>query len=115
MREACSIHRPARASYMGSWQHSGLTDCRHCDDMTAADIGAPLSPPQLVGLGLCAREAIPLSFIAFTAIGIVLTINGTIGATTHCSFPVIVSRPPIEGTTSARLPLCYASAPPPTC
>lgn len=46
---------------------------------------------KLVGLGLCAREAIPLSFVGFFAIGIMLTINGNIGATTHCSFPVIVS------------------------
>lgn len=34
----------------------------------------------MVGLGLCAREAIPLSFVAFGVIGIVLTINGRIGA-----------------------------------
>ncbi|GAA5886534.1 hypothetical protein JCM6882_001678 [Rhodosporidiobolus microsporus] len=48
------------------------------------DLGA-----TLVGFGLCAREAIPLSFVAFLVIGIVLTINGRIGATLHCTFPVI--------------------------
>ncbi|GAA5900393.1 hypothetical protein JCM8208_005349 [Rhodotorula glutinis] len=44
---------------------------------------------SLVALGLTARQAIPLSFVGFTFIGIVIALNGRIGSTTHCTFPVI--------------------------
>lgn len=55
---------------------------------------------SLVALGLTARQAIPLSFVGFTFIGIVIALNGRIGSTTHCTFPVIV-----------RLSLSLASSP----
>lgn len=42
----------------------------------------------LIGLGLCAREAIPLAFAGFLAVGIVLSLNGRIGSTLHTAFPV---------------------------
>ncbi|BGP19360.1 hypothetical protein JCM10213v2_007449 [Rhodosporidiobolus nylandii] len=43
----------------------------------------------IIGFGLCAREAIPLSFLAFLVIGLVMVFNGRIGAQLHVSFPVI--------------------------
>lgn len=39
-------------------------------------------------MGLCAREAIPLAFAGFFAVGIVLSLNGRIGSTLHTAFPV---------------------------
>ncbi|GAA5920813.1 hypothetical protein JCM3775_003963 [Rhodotorula graminis] len=44
---------------------------------------------SLVALGLTARQAIPLSFVGFTFIGCIIALNGRIGSTTHCTFPVI--------------------------
>ncbi|GAA6013384.1 hypothetical protein JCM10207_000877, partial [Rhodosporidiobolus poonsookiae] len=41
-----------------------------------------------VAYGLTARQAIPLSFLAFFMIGIVLSFTGRIGATLHVTFPV---------------------------
>ena len=37
----------------------------------------------IVSLGLTAREGIPITFFAFFMIGIILTLNGRIGAMTH--------------------------------
>ncbi|BGO94861.1 hypothetical protein NBRC10512v2_006654 [Rhodotorula toruloides] len=70
-----------------TWTAMDVASYWNSDQMAPAtwDLGS-----TLVGLGLCAREAIPLSFVAFFVIGIVLTLNGRIGATTHCSLPVVI-------------------------
>ncbi|GAA5954119.1 hypothetical protein JCM3765_005295 [Sporobolomyces pararoseus] len=52
------------------------------------DLGA-----ALVSYGLTLREAVPITFFAFLSIGIVLSLNGQIGALTHCSFPVLARGP----------------------
>ncbi|BGP27027.1 NCS1 allantoate transporter [Rhodotorula toruloides] len=70
-----------------TWTAMDVASYWNSDQMAPAtwDLGS-----TMVGLGLCAREAIPLSFVAFFVIGIVLTLNGRIGATTHCSLPVVI-------------------------
>ncbi|GAA6009146.1 hypothetical protein JCM11491_005769 [Sporobolomyces phaffii] len=47
----------------------------------------------LVGYGLTLRQAVPVTFFAFFCIGVVLSLNGRIGALTHCSFPVCARGP----------------------
>ncbi|BGP36747.1 hypothetical protein JCM10449v2_000649 [Rhodotorula kratochvilovae] len=45
---------------------------------------------SLIAMGLTAREAIPITFFGFFLCGIIIAVNGRIGASTHCSFPVLV-------------------------
>lgn len=87
-----------------TWSAWDLASYWSSDQLAPAtwDLGS-----TLVGLGLCAREAIPLSFVGFFAIGIMLTINGNIGATTHCSFPVIARSS--FGMVGAYLPILVRS------
>ncbi|GAA5873798.1 hypothetical protein JCM1840_002076 [Sporobolomyces johnsonii] len=61
----------------------------------------------LVGFGLSASVGIPLTFVAFFCIGIVLSLNGRIGALTHCSFPVIARS--TFGIVGAYLPILVRS------
>ncbi|GAA5917236.1 hypothetical protein JCM5296_002403, partial [Sporobolomyces johnsonii] len=61
----------------------------------------------LVGFGLSASVGIPLTFVAFFCIGIVLSLNGRIGALTHCSFPVIARSS--FGIVGAYLPILVRS------
>ncbi|GAA5929763.1 hypothetical protein JCM1841_002640 [Sporobolomyces salmonicolor] len=61
----------------------------------------------LVGFGLSASVGIPLTFVAFLCIGIVLSLNGRIGALTHCSFPVIARSS--FGVVGAYLPILVRS------
>lgn len=58
--------------------------------------GLTFSPLQwslgasLIAMGLTAREAIPITFFGFFLCGIIIAINAQIGASTHCSFPVLI-------------------------
>ncbi|GAA5994946.1 uncharacterized protein JCM10292_004445 [Rhodotorula paludigena] len=45
---------------------------------------------SLIAMGLTAREAIPITFFGFFLCGIIIAINAQIGASTHCSFPVLI-------------------------
>ncbi|GAA5847135.1 hypothetical protein JCM3766R1_001721 [Sporobolomyces carnicolor] len=61
----------------------------------------------LVGYGLTLKQAVPISFFAFLCIGVVLTLNGRIGALTHCSFPVCARGP--FGMVGAYIPIIVRS------
>ncbi|GAA5899926.1 uncharacterized protein JCM6883_006035 [Sporobolomyces salmoneus] len=61
----------------------------------------------LVGLGLTLKQAVPISFFAFFCIGVVLSLNGRIGALTHCSFPVCARAP--FGMVGAYIPIIVRS------
>ncbi|GAA5852070.1 hypothetical protein JCM8547_000148 [Rhodosporidiobolus lusitaniae] len=69
-----------------TWSSVDLASYWVSDQFSTAtwDLGS-----TLVSLGLCARQAIPLSFVAFFVIGLVMSLNGRIGSTTHLSFPVV--------------------------
>ncbi|TNY18373.1 permease for cytosine/purines, uracil, thiamine, allantoin-domain-containing protein, partial [Rhodotorula diobovata] len=60
---------------------------------------------SLVALGLTARQAIPLAFVGFTCIGVVISLTGRLGATCHCTFPARSS----FGTLGAYAPILVRS------
>ncbi|GAA5942651.1 uncharacterized protein JCM15063_000851 [Sporobolomyces koalae] len=62
----------------------------------------------LVGYGLTLKQAVPVSFFAFLCIGVVLSLNGRIGALTHCSFPVCARAP--FGMVGAYIPILTLSS-----
>lgn len=78
---AISLPRPQCVPLLAAnGSHSPLTPYR----LAQWNLGS-----TLVTLGLTAREGIPITFAAFFVIGIILTLQGRVGAITHCSFPVL--------------------------